>query len=53
MTSPVLDFWVLHPHRPTALTKSLDGKIRNLDGSVPDVDQSGLFAQGCFGGFQC
>ena len=28
------------------LTKSLDGKIRKIDGSVPDPDQSGLFAQG-------
>ena len=33
-----------------SLTKSLDGKIRNLDGSVPDVDQSGLFAQGVLEG---
>jgi flagellar basal-body rod protein FlgF len=28
----------------------LDGKIRNLDGSIPDVDQSGLFAQGILEG---
>ena len=28
------------------LTKGLDGRIRKLDGSVPDPDQSGLFSQG-------
>ena len=32
------------------LTKSLDGKIRKLDGSVPDPDQTGLFAQGVLEG---
>ena len=32
------------------LTKNLDGKIRNADGTVPDVDQSGLFAQGSLEG---
>ena len=32
------------------LTKSLDGKIRNFDGSIPDADQSGLFAQGVLEG---
>lgn len=32
------------------LTKSLDGKIRKLDGTVPDPDQSGLFAQGMLEG---
>ena len=32
------------------LTKSLDGNIRKLDGSVPDVDQTGLFAQGVLEG---
>ena len=28
----------------------MDGKIRKLDGSIPDVDQSGLFAQGILEG---
>ena len=32
------------------LTKSLDGKIRKIDGSVPDPDQTGLFAQGVLEG---
>ena len=32
------------------LAKSLDGKIRNVDGTVPDADQSGLFAQGSLEG---
>ena len=32
------------------LTKSLDGQIRNFDGSIPDADQSGLFAQGVLEG---
>ena len=32
------------------LAKSLDGKIRNADGTVPDADQSGLFAQGSLEG---
>jgi len=32
------------------LTKSLDGRIRKLDGSVPDPDQSGLFSQGVLEG---
>jgi flagellar basal-body rod protein FlgF len=32
------------------LAKSLDGKIRKLDGSVPDPDQTGLFAQGVLEG---
>ena len=35
---------------PNSVTKSLDGKIRNLDGSTPDADQSGLFAQGVLEG---
>jgi flagellar basal-body rod protein FlgF len=35
---------------PNSVTKSLDGKIRNLDGSMPDADQSGLFAQGVLEG---
>tara|TARA_B100000795_G_scaffold245044_1_gene209930 strand:+ start:219 stop:974 length:756 start_codon:yes stop_codon:yes gene_type:complete len=35
---------------PEELTKSLDGKIRKLDGSVPDPDQSGVFAQGVLEG---
>jgi flagellar basal-body rod protein FlgF len=36
--------------RAEDLTKSLDGKIRKLDGSVPDPDQSGLFSQGVLEG---
>ena len=32
------------------LTKSLDGRIRKLDGSVPDPDQSGIFSQGVLEG---
>lgn len=32
------------------LAKSLDGKIRNVDGTVPDADQSGLFTQGSLEG---
>ena len=35
---------------PSELTKSLDGNIRKLDGSVPDADQTGLFAQGVLEG---
>ena len=35
---------------PGLLTKSLDGKIRNLDGTVPDPDQTGKFAQGMLEG---
>jgi len=35
---------------PELLTKSLDGKIRNLDGTVPDPDQTGKFAQGMLEG---
>jgi len=35
---------------PDVLTKSLDGRIRNLDGTVPDPDQTGKFAQGMLEG---
>ena len=35
---------------PDLLTKSLDGRIRNLDGTVPDPDQTGKFAQGMLEG---
>ena len=32
------------------LAKGVDGRIRNLDGTVPDPDQSGVFAQGVLEG---
>jgi flagellar basal-body rod protein FlgF len=35
---------------PNLLSKSLDGRIRNLDGTVPDPDQTGKFAQGMLEG---
>jgi flagellar basal-body rod protein FlgF len=35
---------------PDLLTKSLDGRIRNLDGTVPDPDQTGKFSQGMLEG---
>ena len=35
---------------PELLAKGLDGNIRNLDGTVPDPDQTGKFAQGMLEG---
>ena len=32
------------------MAKGVDGRIRNLDGTVPDPDQSGVFAQGVLEG---